>query len=47
MTKQEAIAAMKQGIKITHRGYSSDEWSTMKEGYVLFEDGCRCTPHEF
>ena len=48
MNKQEAIAAMETGAKLTWPHFSSDEWVTIQEdGYYLFEDGCRCTPEEF
>lgn len=41
MTKQEAIAAMKEGYKVTHRYFSDDEWVTMEGSKFLFEDGCK------
>lgn len=40
MTQQEAIAAMKQGKKVTHRYFSSDEWVTLQNGKLVTEDGC-------
>ena len=40
MTKQEAIEAMREGKKVTHRYFSSDEWMTIKAGNIItFEDG--------
>lgn len=30
MTKQEAIQAMREGKKVTHRYFSSDEWMGIK-----------------
>ena len=36
MTKQEAIQAMREGKKASHRYFSSDEWMTIKGGNVLF-----------
>lgn len=47
MTKSEAITAMKNGLKVTHRYFSSDEWMTMQDGRILLEDGCKCSPEEF
>jgi len=40
MTKQEAILAMQQGKKVTHRHFGDGEWATMNEqGKITFEDG--------
>ena len=36
MTKQEAIQAMREGKKVTHRWFSPNEWMTIKAGNVLF-----------
>lgn len=48
MTKEEAIQAMKEGKKLTHRYFTSKEWVTMKEdGSYLFEDGVSCSALEF
>jgi ribosomal protein L31E len=48
MTKEEAIKAMKDGKKVTHRHFTAEEWVTMNNiGQMVFEDGCRCPPHEF
>ncbi len=47
MTKDEAIKAMQDGKKVSHRHFDSNEW--MKQdgvGYV-FEDGCHCAPRDF
>ena len=30
MSKEEAIQAMKEGKKVTHRFFSSDEWMTIE-----------------
>lgn len=47
MNKQEAIEAMEAGQKVSHKWFTSEEWMTMQEGYIIFEDGCQCTPREF
>lgn len=48
MTKQEAIQAMREGKKVTHRWFSHNEWMTIKAGNVLLlEDGCTCFIDEF
>lgn len=39
MNKQEAIEAMKQGVKITHTYFSICEWMTMKNGKMITEEG--------
>lgn len=39
MTREEAIVHMEQGVKITHRFFSPDEWVTMHNGYILSETG--------
>ena len=35
MSKEEAIQAMKEGKKVTHRFFSSDEWMTIENGFLL------------
>jgi len=47
MTKEEAIAAMKDGKKVSHRLFTSDEWMKIKGSRYEFEDGCSCNPNEF
>jgi hypothetical protein len=47
MTKLEAIQAMEQGKKVQHRWFSKDEWMTIENGKIVFEDGARCTINEF
>lgn len=47
MSKEEAIQAMKAGKKVTHQYFTPDEWMTMREGFIAFEDGVVCTPQEF
>jgi hypothetical protein len=47
MTKTDAILAMEQGKKVTHKYFSPEEWMTMKDGMIILEDGVQCTPQEF
>ena len=44
MNKQEAILAMKEGKKVTHRHFVLDERMTMKNGMIVLEDGVTCPP---
>ena len=47
MTKDEAIKAMQEGEKVAHNLFSPEEWMTIKDMQILFEDGCMCFPNEF
>lgn len=47
MNKLEAKEAMRQGRKVTHECFTSEEWATIKNGKVLTEDGCRSDPKEW
>jgi hypothetical protein len=47
MTRAEAIKAMREGKKVTHKYFSPDEWATLDNGKILLEDGVRCSPQEF
>ena len=49
MTKQEAIQKMRDGEKLTHTYFSSDEWvKSNQDGTILIlEDGVECSPNEF
>jgi hypothetical protein len=47
MTRAEAITAMREGKKVTHKYFSPDEWATQENGQILLEDGVRCSPDEF
>ncbi len=43
LSKSEAIQAMREGKKVTHRYFSNDEWVTLTAtGLYLFEDGVVC-----
>ena len=47
MLKTEALQAMSEGKKVTHRLFGSDEWVTMDCGRIFFEDGVNCSQDEF
>lgn len=47
MIKVEAIQAMQEGDKVTHRHSTPDEWMTMRQGMLVLEDGEICTPLDF
>ncbi|MDO9187143.1 MAG: hypothetical protein Q7W13_14105 [Bacteroidia bacterium] len=49
MTKQEAIEAMKQGEKVTHRFFTPDEWIAISENIYCLTDesGCIINTREF
>ena len=47
MTKAEAIQAMREGKKVSHKYFSRDEWVTMENGAIVLEDGVRCSEAMF
>jgi hypothetical protein len=47
MTKAEAMAAMREGKKVTHRWFSDNEWMSMQDGKVLTEEGYKHDQREF
>ena len=49
MTKDEAIAAMKQGKKVTHaRSFTAEEWMIINsDDRFEFEDGATCQQYSF
>ena len=47
MTRGEAIKAMREGKKVTHKYFTPDEWATQSHGLILIEDGVKCSPAEF
>lgn len=48
MSKDEALVALKQGKKITHVFFTSDEWMMQRlDGRYEFEDGNICDPTDF
>lgn len=47
MTKEEALLALKDGEKLSHRYFDPHEWVREEDGVYIFEDGCRCEPVDF
>lgn len=47
MTRQEAISQMRNGVKVTHRYFSDNEWVTMQDGLIVTEEGYKVPPNEF
>jgi len=47
MTRPEAIKAMREGKKVTHKYFTREEWATQDHGLILLEDGVVCSPAEF
>lgn len=47
MTKTEALKALQEGKKITHKYFGPGEWIVLIDNYYEFEDGCQCPPDEF
>ena len=47
MTRKDAIIAMREGKKVTHKYFTPEEWATQDHGLILLEDGVKCTAAEF
>ncbi len=47
MTKSEAIEAMDNGSRVTHRFFSEKEWMEIKDNKIHLEDGVICGIAEF
>ena len=49
LTKQQAITAMREGKKLAHRYFGSDEWVKSNQSGTIYilEDGVECPAHEF
>jgi hypothetical protein len=47
MTDNEAIAAMFQGKKVTHKSFAKDAWMKLEGIVYEFQDGCLCDFSEF
>ena len=48
MTKNEALIALANAKKITHRFFTPEEWMIqIHSDLYAFEDGCKCTPSRF
>lgn len=46
-SKWWAISAMMCGSKVTHKLFSPEEWMTLEDGVLLFEDGVHCDVDKF
>jgi len=47
MTRPEAIKAMREGKKVTHKYFTREEWATQDHGLILLDDGDKCAPSAF
>ena len=47
MTKAEAIQAMLEGKRVTHKYFTPEEWVSMEDGMIVTEDGYNFDPDEF
>ncbi|EJC1211284.1 hypothetical protein MX350_003787 [Vibrio parahaemolyticus] len=47
LTNEQAKDALEEGKKLSHPYFTKDEWVKGSGGAYVFEDGCRCSPHEF
>jgi len=41
MTFEEAKEQARKGIKVTHKYFTDDEYMTMRENIIIFEDGAK------
>lgn len=39
MTREDAVRAMKNGEKVTHRNFIEEEWCEFRDGGIYTEDG--------
>jgi len=47
MTFEEAKILARQGVKMTHRYFTPDEYMTMKGNLIIFEDGSQIFADEW
>lgn len=47
MTMQEALKAMQDGKRVSHRFFSPDEWISIKNNEIITEEGYSCPIEEF
>lgn len=47
MEKYKAIQLMKEGKKLTHHNFATNEWMTIEGSKILLEDGVKCSQEEF
>jgi len=39
LTLEQAIDAMRKGAKVAHRGYTNEEWASLRGNVIRYEDG--------
>lgn len=47
LTKEEAIKAMREGHKVSHKLFFIIEWITMKDNKIVFDDGTSVSQFSF
>lgn len=47
MSLDNAIKCMADGYRVSHQYFDSQEWATIEDGKILFEDGVRQGINEF
>lgn len=47
MTKEEAIQAAQNGLKIKHRYFAPHEWIIIMQDHIIFEDGSTIIDDKF
>lgn len=47
MNLQEIESHLQASKKVKHKHFTPEEWLMLENGYIVFEDGCKCTPKEF
>ena len=48
MSKEDALLALSDGIRMTHSSFTEEEWiEQLYDGNFIFEDGVICSPDEF
>ncbi len=47
MTFEEAKDLARQGIKVTHKYFTDDEYMTMQGDMIIFEDGSKIPVNEW
>ena len=48
MNRTEAINALKEGKRLSHKSFTPEEWiEGSSRHFYVYENGCRCTAAEF
>lgn len=47
LSKKVALWEMAAGWKLTHYYFTPEEWVTIENDMMVFEDGCRISVHDF